>query len=59
MHVLIVDPDPDDIELFCEAVLQVNPEMGCLFSKNGQDAWETLQFKEEKPVLIFTEIDMP
>jgi CheY-like chemotaxis protein len=59
MHVLIVDPDPDDIELFCEAVLKVNPEMGCLFAKNGQDGWETLQAQKEKPTLIFTEVDMP
>jgi CheY-like chemotaxis protein len=59
MYVLIVDPDPDDVELFCEAVLEVNPKMGCVFSKDGKVAFDLLRTSTEKPTIIFTEIDMP
>jgi CheY-like chemotaxis protein len=59
MHVLIVDPDADDVELFCEALLTINPEIGCVFSKNGREAWEMLQSAREAPAIIFSEIDMP
>jgi CheY-like chemotaxis protein len=59
MHVLIVDSDPDDVALFCEAVLQINPKIGCVFSKNGKVAFDRLQTTTEKPKIIFTDIDMP
>jgi CheY-like chemotaxis protein len=59
MNVLIVDPDPDDVELFCEAVLRINPKMVCTFSKNGKVAFDLLQASTEKPKIIFTDIDMP
>jgi len=59
MYILIVDSDPDDVELFCEAVVQVNPTIGCIFSKNGKVAFDLLQTSTEKPKIIFTDIDMP
>ena len=59
MYVLIVDPDPEDVELFCEAVLHVNPSIGCVFAKDGKEAFDILQSGKEKPSLIFTDVDMP
>ena len=59
MHILIVDPDSDDVELFCEAVRQINPKIGCVFSQNGKLAFDLLQTTTEKPKIIFTDIDMP
>jgi CheY-like chemotaxis protein len=59
MYILIVDSDPDDVELFCEAVLQASPTMGCIFSKNGKMAFNLLETSTEKPKIIFTDIDMP
>jgi CheY-like chemotaxis protein len=59
MHVFVVDADADDVELFCEAILEVNPTIGCVFAKNGREAFDLLQTTTEKPFLIFTEINMP
>ncbi|MCE6991953.1 response regulator [Dyadobacter sp. CY323] len=56
--VLLVDDDVDDIELFLEALLELDAGITCTHAKNGVDALQTLT-KTSLPDLIFMDINMP
>ena len=57
---LIVDDDPDDRELFFEAVKEINPLNKCLEATNGEEALALLRAKNVAcPDLIFLDLNMP
>jgi CheY-like chemotaxis protein len=58
--VMIVDDDEDDIELFCEALKDVDGNINCISASNGEDALMTLN-KENAvlPDYIFLDLNMP
>ena len=58
MVILYVDDDPEDIEIFEEAVKEINSSARCLIAKNGRRAMDMLQ-GELIPDLIFLDINMP
>ena len=55
----IVDDDVDDIQLFIEAVNEIDNSMGCSSAKNGEDALAKLQASEKLPDIIFLDLNMP
>jgi PleD family two-component response regulator len=55
--ILIVDDDSDDRALFSEAITKVDPELNLQIGFNGLMALNKV--KEEKPDLIFLDINMP
>ena len=55
---LLADDDGDDRQLFCEALEAVDPSAVCYLATNGAEALEILS-REEKPQLIFLDINMP
>lgn len=57
--ILLADDDRDDIEMFCEALEAVNEDIICLCTVNGDQAWHLLKEMNEKPQLIFLDINMP
>ncbi len=68
MTILFIDDDPDDIELFCEAVDYLNASeffyrkyerMRCLTSPNCSAALALLKQLDELPKYIFMDINMP
>ena len=60
MFILLVDDDPDDCELFREAVKEVSPKVRCLTADNGDHAIQMLtQDLVVLPDIIFLDINMP
>lgn len=55
----IVDDDVDDIQLFIEAVNEIDNSMGCSSAKNGEDALTKLQASDKLPDIIFLDLNMP
>src|SRR3990170_583749 len=58
MVILYVDDDPEDIEIFEEAVKETDSSSKCLIAKNGKQAMEILQ-ADLIPDFIFLDINMP
>ena len=57
---LLVDDDPDDIEMFCEALAEIDNTILCYFSSNGKEAFLKLDTKVlPVPDIIFLDINMP
>lgn len=59
MIILIVDDDPEDIELFCEAVSELDGTISCVEAYNGVEALKILQRDQLLPNFIFLDINMP
>src|SRR5262245_57566235 len=56
---LIVDDDPDDVQLFCEAVTEINDTFHCFSVTNGEEALQLLYAAIVKPDFIFLDLNMP
>ncbi len=56
---LIVDDDPDDIQLFCEAVTEISKTFHCFSAGNGEEALQLLNVTIVKPDFIFLDLNMP
>lgn len=56
-RLLLVDDDPDDIELFCEAVEEIG-EIDCNYSYTAIEAIEFLNNASEKPDYIFLDVNL-
>ena len=59
MLVLFIDDDPDDFEIFCEALKKIDPEAKCLHSEDGGCAITLLNDLTDLPDYIFLDINMP
>lgn len=57
MLLLCIDDDPDDLDLFCEAVRAINATYRCEVAENGAVALAMLD--NLRPDLIFLDINMP
>ena len=58
--VMIVDDDEDDIELFCEALKEVDSNIDCISASSGEDA--LMKLNKENAILpdyIFLDLNMP
>jgi len=59
MIILHVDDDPEDIEIFCDAVRQIDPSITCLVARSAEEALALLQSDIELPEYVFLDINMP
>ncbi|HYF67623.1 MAG TPA: response regulator [Ohtaekwangia sp.] len=60
MTVLFVDDDQDDVDLFCEALKEIDKSIICLTAHNGIQALKILTADLfEVPDYIFLDINMP
>jgi len=58
--VLIADDDPDDIEMFVEALQELDNHIYCLSAGNGHEALQLLNVvNAPKPDIIFLDLNMP
>ncbi|MDF2449545.1 MAG: rcp1 3 [Bacteroidota bacterium] len=59
-HIMVIDDDDDDRELFCKSLNQISEEIDCISEPSGTDALEYLN-NPSKPVpdVIFLDINMP
>jgi CheY-like chemotaxis protein len=59
-HILIVDDDSDDRELFMEALHEVDESVLCTYATNGQNALKVLKDPAfNRPDYIFLDLNMP
>ena len=57
---LIADDDPDDAQLFCEALCQIAAVMECYKVEHGREVIDLLSGNHiSKPDVIFLDINMP
>ncbi len=59
MTILNVDDDNEDIEIFCEAVRDIDAGIICLAAKSAEEALQILNSDIELPEYIFLDINMP
>src|SRR5690606_31728714 len=59
MTILHVDDDPEDVEIFCDAVKQIDPTITCLVAQSAEEALELLHGHNELPEYVFLDINMP
>jgi CheY-like chemotaxis protein len=59
MTILNVDDDLEDIEIFCDAVREIDPSVICLVAKSADEALQILNSDIELPAYIFLDINMP
>jgi CheY-like chemotaxis protein len=59
MRILIIDDDPDDVQIFREAICQINPDIECLSARDGDEALTLLRRETELPEIIFLDVNMP
>ena len=59
MTILNVDDDIEDIEIFCDAVSEIDPSIICLVAKSAEEALKILNSELELPAYIFLDINMP
>jgi CheY-like chemotaxis protein len=59
MTILNVDDDLEDIEIFCEAVREIDPSILCIVAKSADEALQILHSDIELPQYIFLDINMP
>ena len=57
--ILIVDDDPDDLWLFCEALHEIDPSYRCLTALNGIEALQLLENLVVAPDFIFIDLNLP
>ena len=60
MIILFVDDDPDDYDIFCDALKTAKPKSKCLHVEDGQAAIDFLNDRiSTLPDYIFLDINMP
>ena len=58
--ILIVDDDADDVEIFCEAIAEIDPAIKCDSAENGEEALKLLRNAfYDQPDFIFLDLNMP
>src|SRR5687768_16752505 len=58
--IMIIDDDEDDIELFCDAVKELDREIECISASSGEAALDTLSKGNLRlPDYIFLDLNMP
>ena len=57
---VVVDDDPDDVDLFLEAISEISQTITCLSAKDGRDLLGKLASGEIiNPDIIFLDVNMP
>jgi CheY-like chemotaxis protein len=59
MTIFYADDDPEDCELFTEALKQIDPDVKTIIAKDGREALAFLENTRELPEYIFLDINMP
>jgi CheY-like chemotaxis protein len=59
MIIFYVDDDPDDIEIFIDALKTTNGSIYCETARDGEEALTLLHAAVIRPDLIFVDINMP
>jgi len=58
-NILLIDDDPEDAEIFMEAVQKLNKGLKLQWAVNPQKVFNEMQSAEQLPDLIFLDYNMP
>lgn len=58
-YCLLVEDDPEDQDIFIDALHSISSTAGCYAVANGEEALLTLTQEQFTPDYIFTDLDMP
>ncbi len=56
---LLADDDSDDRELFCQAIVSIDKNIICSSAQDGSEALNMIEKLEQKPNLVFLDVNMP
>lgn len=59
MVVLSVDDDSDNLEIFCEAIREIDPCIRCLQAGSASEALDILHHTSSLPDYVFLDMHMP
>jgi CheY-like chemotaxis protein len=59
MVVLNIDDDRDDLEIFCDAIKEIDPGIKCVAKQSAEEAIHYLLQTDKLPNYIFLDINMP
>ena len=57
--ILLIDDDPEEFDIFCETVTQLDRSIGCLIATNCSEGFRMLNSSEGLPRYIFLDLNMP
>ena len=58
MQILFIDDDPEDYEMFCEAIKEIKCDAHCIYEQDGASALNYLQRSAQVPDYIFLDLHM-
>jgi len=58
-HIFLADDDADDKLLFVEAISDIDANINCIMTSNGQEALALLNVMDPLPDIIFLDVNMP
>jgi CheY-like chemotaxis protein len=56
---MLIDDDEDDKEIFLSVIANVLPQVSCVMATNGQEALQLLSHGQNRPDVIFLDLNMP
>lgn len=56
-NILLIDDDPEELDIFIEALQGIRPDINCLYSRGAEAAINLL--RHNHPDMIFIDINMP
>jgi CheY-like chemotaxis protein len=59
MVVLTIDDDRDNLDIFCEALNEINPNIDCIKAISAEEALNLLSLANSLPNYIFLDLNMP
>ena len=59
MIILYAEDDPEDVDVFREAIKSIDSSIGCIFAKDGKEALDILDNAIILPDFIFLDVNMP
>ena len=57
-NIMIIDEDKEDVEIFCDALHEINGSIECVQMKDGVKALKLLSADPVKPEYIFVDLNM-
>jgi CheY-like chemotaxis protein len=59
MTILNIDDDPDDLEVFCDAVGEIDPNIKCISAQKAEEGLQILFQAKTLPDYVFLDVNMP
>jgi CheY-like chemotaxis protein len=58
-NILLIDDDPEEFDIFCNTIADLDKSIGCIHALNCKDGFQKLEVSEGLPRYIFLDLNMP